>query len=68
MTFLNFFNNDMGPPEKPFKRITTKEIPPADKVLLLKIMKLDPRDRPTAEALLEDEWFNETSDDTRAPL
>lgn len=56
MTVLNFFN-DSGPPEKPFNQITTKEIPPADKEFLLKIMKVDPRDRPTAQELLEDEWF-----------
>ncbi|KAL2149758.1 hypothetical protein VTH82DRAFT_8410 [Thermothelomyces myriococcoides] len=32
------------------------------------IMKLDPRDRPTAEQLLADEWFTEESEDTRDPL
>lgn len=67
MTILNFFN-DSGPPEKPFHRITTKEIPPADKDFILKIMKLDPRDRPTAQELLEDRWFTEESEDTRVPL
>ncbi|KAJ4388581.1 hypothetical protein N0V93_006039 [Gnomoniopsis smithogilvyi] len=67
MTLLDFFNN-LGPPEKPLQRVTTKELPPADKVFILRVMKLDPRDRPTAQALLEDDWFNETSEDTRAPL
>ncbi|KAK4208486.1 kinase-like protein [Rhypophila decipiens] len=40
-----------GPPEKPFHRATPKEVPPADLAFILKIMKLDPRDRPTAEEL-----------------
>jgi hypothetical protein len=31
-------------------------------------MKLDPRERPTAEQLLKDEWFTEESEDTRGPL
>ncbi|KAJ9134199.1 Kinase-like protein [Coniochaeta hoffmannii] len=47
---------------------TIPEIPPADKAFILKIMKLDPRDRPTADQLLEDEWFTEESEDTRVPL
>ncbi|KAK3306268.1 kinase-like domain-containing protein [Chaetomium strumarium] len=34
-----------------------REIPPADKSFILKIMKLDPRDRPTAQQLLQDEWL-----------
>ena len=42
---------------KPFKRIAEREISKEDKAFLLKIMKLDPRDRPTAKELLEDEWF-----------
>ncbi|KAM7214579.1 kinase-like protein [Rhypophila decipiens] len=57
-----------GPPEKPFHRAAPKEVPPADLAFILKIMKLDPRDRPTAEELLADEWFTEESEDTRAPL
>lgn len=67
MTLLNHFN-DSGPPEKPLKRVTTAEVPLADKEFLLKIMRLDPRERPTAQELLEDEWFTEKSEDTRAPL
>ncbi|KAM7183116.1 serine threonine protein kinase, partial [Rhypophila sp. PSN 637] len=57
-----------GPPEKPFHRVGPKEVPPADLAFILKIMKLDPRERPTAEELLADEWFTEESEDTRAPL
>ena len=47
------------PPEKmkPFGRITEREISKEDKAFILKIMKLDPRDRPTANELLQDEWF-----------
>ncbi|RMZ78548.1 hypothetical protein DV737_g3824, partial [Chaetothyriales sp. CBS 132003] len=62
------FIHSMGPPTKPFYLVTGREIPPADRDFVLKIMKLDPRDRPTAEQLLEDEWFDEESEDTRAPL
>lgn len=42
---------------KPFGRITEREISKEDKAFILKIMKLDPRDRPTAKELLQDEWF-----------
>ncbi|GAB1194388.1 hypothetical protein APSETT444_003633 [Aspergillus pseudonomiae] len=49
------------PPEKlrPFSLASQKEISQQDKEFLLKIMKLDPRDRPTAKDLIEDEWFNQ---------
>ncbi|KAH6627936.1 kinase-like domain-containing protein, partial [Chaetomium tenue] len=67
ITIINFINHQ-EPPAKPFARVTTREIPLADKKFLLKIMKLDPRDRPTAEELLADEWFTEESEDTREPL
>ncbi|KAJ8133066.1 hypothetical protein O1611_g563 [Lasiodiplodia mahajangana] len=62
------FLNRQGPREKPFHLVTTKEAPATDKKFILKIMKLDPRDRPTVEQLLADEWFIEESDDTRVPL
>ncbi|OAL27499.1 hypothetical protein AYO20_09782 [Fonsecaea nubica] len=50
---------DSVPPEKtkPFGRIAEREVSKEDKTFLLKIMKLDPRDRPTAKQLAEDEWF-----------
>ncbi|KAL8338205.1 hypothetical protein RB601_006526, partial [Gaeumannomyces tritici] len=60
--------NGQGPPAKPIIRVTTKEIAPADKEFILKILKLDPRNRPTAEELLADTWFTEESPDTREPL
>ncbi|KAK3986835.1 kinase-like protein [Cladorrhinum sp. PSN332] len=62
------FINAQGPPAKPFGRAGAGEFPPADKEFILKIMKLDPRDRPTAEELLTDPWFTEESPDTRVPL
>lgn len=49
-----------SPPEtlRPFRLTTTREICQEDKEFVLKIMKLDPRDRPTARQLLDDEWFH----------
>ena len=44
---------------KPFQFLTDEEITIEDKKVLLKVMKLDPRDRPTAKELLRDEWFQE---------
>ncbi|KKK17279.1 serine/threonine protein [Aspergillus ochraceoroseus] len=57
---LSLIMNDV-PPEKlkPFSLASQREISKQDKDFLLKIMKLDPRDRPTAKELLEDEWFNQ---------
>ncbi|QKX54789.1 uncharacterized protein TRUGW13939_01878 [Talaromyces rugulosus] len=48
------------PPEKkkPFTQITEWEISADDKEFVLKIMKLDPRDRPSAAELLQDKWFH----------
>lgn len=45
--------------KKPFSRITEKEVCREDKDFILKIMRLDPRDRPTAVELLNDEWFGD---------
>ncbi|KAB5547133.1 kinase-like domain-containing protein [Coniochaeta sp. 2T2.1] len=67
MAIVDFING-LGPPPKPFHRVGLREVPPADMEFLLKIMKLDPRDRPTAEELLADAWFTEESQDTRDPL
>lgn len=49
---------------KPFQRLSEREICEADKAFLLKILKLDPRDRPSANELLQDEWFTERSERT----
>ncbi|EFQ98640.1 STE/STE20 protein kinase [Nannizzia gypsea CBS 118893] len=43
---------------KPFARASRREIPPQDREFVLKVMKLDPRDRPTAKELLKDKWFD----------
>jgi serine/threonine protein kinase len=40
-----------------FKKASLKEIREQDRDLILRIMKIDPRDRPTAEELLQDSWF-----------
>ncbi|RMD39624.1 hypothetical protein DV735_g5502, partial [Chaetothyriales sp. CBS 134920] len=54
------------PPEKmkPFELAGEREISTPDKTFLLRIMPLDPRDRPSAAELLQDEWFTETSERT----
>ena len=49
---------------KPFQYLGEREICSADKAFLLKIMKLDPRRRPTAKELLQAEWFTERSERT----
>ncbi|KAI5859499.1 serine/threonine protein kinase [Durotheca rogersii] len=46
------FIHSMGPPTKPFHLVARREILPADRDFVFEIMKLDPRDRPTAEELL----------------
>lgn len=48
----------------PFERLNEREISDADKAVALRIMKLDPRDRPAATELLQDSWFSETSERT----
>ena len=53
-----------GAEMKPFYRLSEREICTAHKAFVLKIMKLDPRDRPTAQELLQDEWFTERSSRT----
>ncbi|EAW13304.1 putative serine/threonine protein kinase [Aspergillus clavatus NRRL 1] len=49
-----------SPPEtlRPFHLTSTQEICQEDKEFVLRAMKLDPRDRPSARQLLEDEWFH----------
>jgi casein kinase II subunit alpha len=44
---------------RPFQLLQDKEVTAADKVFLCKVMRMDPRERPTARQLLEDEWFDE---------
>jgi len=40
-----------------FNRASLNELRIQDRDLILKIMKMDPRDRPTVEELLQDPWF-----------
>ncbi|KAG8164264.1 hypothetical protein KVR01_006182 [Diaporthe batatas] len=49
----------LNPPESMthFSRVTEREVVKEDKDFILKIMRMDWRDRPTAKELLEDEWF-----------
>jgi len=46
---------------RPFNLIQDDCLTEEDRVFLLSIMKLDPRDRPTAKQLLQDKWFNDVS-------
>ena len=43
----------------PFKLASSKEIAKEDREFILKLMKLDPRDRPSAKDLLQDAWLRE---------
>lgn len=43
---------------KPFSMAVDKELTVEDRDFICKIMKMDPRDRPTAKELLEDPWFS----------
>jgi hypothetical protein len=43
----------------PFSRTTEREVSLNDKEFISKIMKLDWRDRPTAQELLNDRWFQD---------
>ncbi len=49
------------PPDKltPFACITEREVCKKDRDFILKIMKLDYRDRPTAKEILADEWWDD---------
>ena len=51
-------------PFKPFQCLGEREISNEDKAFILKVMKLNPRDRPTVTELLQDEWFTERSERT----
>ena len=42
---------------KPFSRAEDVELSEEDRNFIEKLMKLDPRDRPTAKELMQDEWF-----------
>jgi len=43
--------------KSPFFMAEDEELAREDRDFIVKMMKLDPRDRPTAEELLQDKWF-----------
>jgi casein kinase II subunit alpha len=43
---------------KPFLLVEEKEVTQEDKSFIWRTMQLDPRDRPTADELLADRWFD----------
>ena len=45
-----------------FRRISEKEVCKKDKIFIEAVMKLDPRDRPTARELLEHQWFRDSEE------
>jgi hypothetical protein len=47
---------------KPFLHVTEREICRKDKEFIAWFMKLDPRDRPTADEILAHEWWQEGYD------
>lgn len=47
-----------GSKRKPFARAEAKELDVETGEFLCKVMRVDPRDRPTAEELLGDEWLD----------
>lgn len=47
---------------KPFHLLTEREISRKDKDFIGWFMKLDPRDRPTADEILAHEWWQEADD------
>ena len=54
---IDFINDNIL--KKPFYPSVDKELSKEDRTFIRKIMRLDPRDRPTAKELLQDEWFRE---------
>ena len=43
----------------PFEMASSREIAKEDREFISKLMQLDPRDRPSAEMLLQDAWLTE---------
>lgn len=57
LPFLTPSRSPTGILKRPFHLTAAREICEDDKEFMRKVMKLDPRDRPTAQELLEDKWF-----------
>ncbi|KAE9972306.1 hypothetical protein EG328_005085 [Venturia inaequalis] len=51
------FDNVPVSERRPFSQVRACEVSREDREFVCKIMKLDPRDRPTAKELLQDKWF-----------
>ena len=49
-----------------FDQCKDEEFPPSDRQFICRIMKVDPRDRPTARELLQDPWLDEPDLDTES--
>ena len=54
---INNYINENGL-RKPFSMAEDAELTVEDRNFICKIMKMDPRERPTAKELLDDQWFN----------
>ncbi len=48
----------------PFEMASSQEIAKEDREFISKLMQLDPRDRPSAKALLQDTWLTERTADS----
>lgn len=48
----------------PFEMASSQEIAKEDREFISKLMQLDPRDRPSANALLQDTWLAESAADS----
>ena len=48
----------------PFEMASSQEIAKEDRKFISKLMQLDPRDRPSAKALLQDSWLTECTADS----
>ncbi|KAH8157517.1 hypothetical protein CIB48_g10732 [Xylaria polymorpha] len=57
LAVINNYINENGL-RKPFSMAEDPELTVEDRNFICKIMRMDPRDRPTAKQLLEDPWFN----------
>jgi serine/threonine protein kinase len=59
-TIIEYLFNSIPKSEMtPFSQISEREVSKRDKQFICRIMKMDPRDRPTASELLQDDWFEE---------
>lgn len=57
LAVINNYINENGL-WKPFSMAEDSELTVEDRNFICKIMRMDPRDRPTAKELLEDPWFH----------